>query len=222
MCSSDLVPVIFQAEHTGAVRIDGADTTRTTGATTVSYATDATGVDAWEPTEIGGAIVYSHRWVDELGQPIDLGFFPNPFGPSVDYGIVARRRETAFIDDRLLRQVMCKSDLAPGTFYVSDASMGTGYVYPYPLVDTAGQVIYTVPRRTCTEAAPDHRIYVVPFGDEPGGWEHATFATTFRSVPASSRASLGTNSPGPSNASMVGCRPRSISIRVPSFSTGRT
>jgi parallel beta-helix repeat protein len=174
------VPVIFQAEHTGAVRIDGADTTRTTGATTVSYATDATGVDAWEPTEIGGAIVYSHRWVDELGQPIDLGFFPNPFGPSVDYGIVARRRETAFIDDRLLRQVMCKSDLAPGTFYVSDASMGTGYVYPYPLVDTAGQVIDTVPRRTCTEAAPDHRIYVVPFGDEPGGWEHATFATTFR------------------------------------------
>ena len=174
------VPVVFEAEHAGAVRIDGADTTRTTGTTTVSYATDATGADAWQATAIGSHTGYSHRWVDELAQPIDLGFFPNPFGPSVEYGVVARRREMAFIDGRNLRQVLCKSELVPGTFYVSDRSMDDDYAYPYPLVDTGGTVIDTVPRRTCTEPVPDQRIYVVPFGDAPADWENATFSTTFR------------------------------------------
>ncbi len=95
------VPVVFEAENAGAVRIDGADTTRTTGTTTVSYATDAAGADAWQATTLGAYTGYSHRWVDELAQPIDLGFFPNPFGPGVEYGTEARRREMAFIDARL-------------------------------------------------------------------------------------------------------------------------
>ena len=174
------VPVVFEAENAGAVRIDGADTTRTTGTTTVSYATDAAGADAWQATTLGAYTGYSHRWVDELAQPIDLGFFPNPFGPGVEYGTVARRREMAFIDGRLLRQVLCKSDLVPGTFYVSDRSMDDDYTYPYPLLDTSGNVIDTVPRRTCTEPAPDQRIYVVPFGAAADDWVNATFSTTFR------------------------------------------
>ncbi len=174
------VPVVFEAENTGKVRIDGADTTRTTGDTTVSYATTATGDDAWQPATVGTYTAYAHRWVDEKARPINLGFFPNPFGTSATYGAIARRREMAFINNAQLKQVLCKDQLVPGTFYVSDDSMATNYAYPYPLTNSTGAVIDQTPVRPCTEATPDHQIYVVPFNDTPAGWSEATFSTTFR------------------------------------------
>ncbi|MEM1333702.1 MAG: right-handed parallel beta-helix repeat-containing protein, partial [Actinomycetota bacterium] len=174
------VPVIFEAENTGRVRLDGTDTTLTTDGVTIDYSTDATGDDAWRSETYGGVAGWSHRWVDERGRPIELGFFPNPFGRYAEYGAIARRTELAHLDGRPLRQVLCRSELAPGTFYVSDSSMADEYRYPWPLTDRDGHVVDTVPDRPCSEARPDGRIHVVPFTSAPSDWDDATFSTTFR------------------------------------------
>jgi Right handed beta helix region len=87
-----------------------------------------------------GSSVYSHAWTYNLGSCNIPSGWPTNFAP------IAQRTEMVFVNGVPLTQVMSRSDLQPGTFFVDDAG-GTMYVSPSPSTNMATAVVEAAARR---------------------------------------------------------------------------
>jgi hypothetical protein len=84
--------------------------------------------------------VYSHSWTYSLGSCAIPSGWPTNFAP------IAQRTEMLFVNGAPLTQVMLRSDLQPGTFFVDDTG-GTMYISPSPSTNMAAAVIEAAVRR---------------------------------------------------------------------------
>jgi hypothetical protein len=83
--------------------------------------------------------VYSHLWTNNLGSCAIPSGWPTNFAP------IAQRAEMVFVNGVPLTQVMSRSDLQPGAFFVDDAG-GMMYISPSPSTNMAIALVETATR----------------------------------------------------------------------------
>jgi len=74
------------------------------------------GSDIWGDWKRGSDDVYTRDW------PYNWGVAANPWAGDVDVAPIVRRHELVAVNDKILRQVLDKAQLTPGTFHVDEGT----------------------------------------------------------------------------------------------------
>lgn len=92
------------------------------------------GADVWTDWERATDGEYSHAW------EYDWGVSENPWSGDVAVEEIVLRREMVIVDGAMQRQVLSRTELVPGSFYVDEAQNRL-WLKPMPGVDPANAIV---------------------------------------------------------------------------------